>query len=174
MSSRLCILGLVGLLGCSSYEIVALEAPAIDIHAPGPRDLGTVCVVRPHEVGHLAQAVVRDNSRLVGATQGASYFCYFAEPGLHVVVSTYGDDVDATLGTDVVRDASVVVVAGSRHYLHHDVSNPLTLQVGWLEESVAVSHIDELEYVALVEVPGQDALPPQRGFVPAVAAAQTR
>lgn len=155
------LLGLACLsaLGCTSYQLATLESPPAHALTAPPHGLGQICVLRPHNVASLAPAVVRDNGRLVGMTRGPTYFCYYAEPGRHVIASTYGDDVDSKLGTDQVEETQAVIAPGGRYYLHHDVSNPLVLSVQWVAEPEARTMIEECDYAELTEVPDNEALP---------------
>jgi hypothetical protein len=52
---------------------------------------------------------VSDNQRLVGATEGQSYFCYLAEPGEHTVQAN-----------DAIE--SFTAIAGEHYYLRHRYS----------------------------------------------------
>lgn len=115
---------------CSSYTARPREQPPTEV-AQVPPEAAQICVYRPHRVAVLVPAVVHDNGTLVGMTQGRSYFCYLAQPGHHTIVSRYGDDIDARLGTDESTQATVVVTPGERYYLHHDVSRVFRLAVRW-------------------------------------------
>ncbi|UQA54670.1 hypothetical protein [Polyangium aurulentum] len=153
-SALLAVFALVA--GCTSYD-VAVRDPAPP--APSPPGVARICVLRPHRVAQLVPAVVRDNGRLVGMTKGPSYFCYLAEPGLHRIVSTYGDDVDAKLGMDEVADATIVAAPAGQYFLHHDVKKLMTLSVRWVSPQEAAAMIGESDYVELVAAPEGEALP---------------
>lgn len=153
------------LAGCTSYD-VAVRRPAPP--APSPPGTARVCVIRPHEVAQLVPAVVRDNGRLVGMTKGPSYFCYLAAPGLHRIVSTYGDDVDAKLGTGEEADATLLAEPAAQYFLHHDVRKIMTLSVGWVSAGEAAKMMGESDYVELVAVPEGEKLPARGEIVPAV------
>ncbi|MDI3282282.1 hypothetical protein [Polyangium sp. 15x6] len=146
-------------LSCTKYELALHENAPPGALAPLPPDAARICVVRPYAVAFLVPAVVRDNGRLVGMTKGPSYFCYLAEPGVHRIVSRYGDDVDAELGSDTVVDANLTAAPGGHYFLHHDVSSILTLSVGWVEAGRANEMISECDYAELVEVPSNETLP---------------
>ncbi|MEJ7731961.1 MAG: hypothetical protein WKG00_22465 [Polyangiaceae bacterium] len=152
--------------GCTAYSVETARTPTLHPFAPPPAGHGEICVVRPHVTGMLAVAVVHDNDVLVGATRGPTYFCYLAAPGSHRVTSTYGDDIDRELGTDVVAEASVVVAAGSRHYLHQDVRTALSMSVAWVDEGTARRMIDDCSPARLGAVPGSQALPPPVPLAP--------
>lgn len=139
---------------CTRYEIAPRDtAPATTFDAL-PANVGQICVVRPHNVALLVPAVVRDNRQLVGMTKGPSWFCWFAEPGIHKIVTRYGDDIDEDLGMDELTDAAILVEPGGRYYLHHDVSKILTISVRWiLDVAEANAMIAECDWVDLVAAP---------------------
>ncbi len=143
--------------GCSSY--------AIQIHTPpkalpqGPPGAGQICVVRPHRVAMLVPAVVHDNGKLVGMTQGPSYFCYLAAPGYHRLSTSYGDDIDLRMGTGHTQDLSVLLQPSGRVFVHHDVSKILTLTVTPLREAEAQQMMAGCDYVSLASVPSGTQLP---------------
>ncbi len=164
-SPRSVLLGLLLLLaGCTSYD-VAVRNPAPP--APSPPGTARVCVIRPHEVAQLVPAVVRDNGRLVGMTKGPSYFCYLVAPGLHRIVSTYGDDVDAKLGTDEEADATLIAEPAAQYFLHQDVRKIMTLSVGWVSAAEAAKMMGGSDYVELVAVPDGEVMPARGEVVPA-------
>lgn len=158
------MLGVLG--GCTAYTVETARAPTLHPFAPPPAGHGEICVVRPHVTGMLAVAVVHDNGVLVGATRGPTYFCYLAAPGRHRVISTYGDDIDRELGTDVVEEASVVVAPGSRHYLHQDVRTAVSMSVRWVDEDTAREMIDDCAPSRLSAVPGSQTMPPPVPLAP--------
>lgn len=146
--------------GCTRYEIAPREAAPPRIFDPLPPNTGQICVVRPHNVALLVPAVVRDNRRLVGMTKGPTWFCWFAEPGVHKILTRYGDDIDENLGTDEVTDAAILVEPGGRYYLHHDVSKILTISVRWiLDPAEANALIAECQWADLVGAPANDKIP---------------
>jgi hypothetical protein len=74
------------LVGCGTYQ----TRPVVLRSYPGATAAhGVVCVVRSGDDADEADRTVPvwDNGVLVGATQGASHFCYLAEAGRHLVVS---------------------------------------------------------------------------------------
>ncbi len=128
-----------------------LERPeTAPIHALGlpPPGLGQVCVLRPHELGAALTSAVRDNGVLVGATEGTSYFCYFAEPGHHEI-SVEVSDADATV---------IELLPGQRAYLHHRI-NIGADELRWIDASTAERMLGECEYV-LVASPPEGERPP--------------
>lgn len=143
--------------GCSSYEHRALGGPPDELAAP-TADAARICVYRPHHVAALVPAVVHDNGRLVGMTRGPSYFCYLAEPGRHTLVTRYGDDIDAELGTDDHAAATVDVAAGERHYLHHDVTGIMRIAARWQPDADrAERDIAGCTYLALHRAPAGES-----------------
>lgn len=145
---------------CTRYEIALRDDAPGKISDPLPADTGQICVVRPHNVALLVPAVVRDNRQLVGMTKGPTWFCWLAEPGLHKVVTRYGDDIDENLGTDEISDAAILVEPGGRYYLHHDVSKILTISVRWvLDAAEAQAMISECQWADVVAVPSGEKIP---------------
>ncbi|MDC3954068.1 hypothetical protein [Polyangium jinanense] len=165
----LALASLAGLLAlsCTKYELALHENAPPGAFGPLPPNAARICVVRPYAVASLVPAVVRDNGRLVGMTKGPSYFCYLAEPGVHKIVSRYGDDVDAELGSDTLVDTTLTAAPGGHYFLHHDVSAILTLSVGWVEAARANEMISECDYAELVDVPSKETLPVPGEIVPA-------
>lgn len=53
--------------------------------------MASVCVVRSVRLALAVTIAVHDNDVLVGATRGASYFCYRAQPGRHHIVMASDD-----------------------------------------------------------------------------------
>jgi hypothetical protein len=93
-------------------------------------------------------------------TKGPTWFCWLAEPGVHKVVTRYGDDIDENLGTDEITDAAILVEPGGRYYLHHDVSKILTISVQWiLDPAAANAMIAECQWADLVAGPSGERLP---------------
>lgn len=152
---------LLAAVACTSYEPRALDSPPDALAAP-TADAARICVYRPHHVAALVPAVVHDNGRLVGMTRGPSYFCYLAEPGRHTLVTRYGDDIDAELGTDDHAAATVDVAPGERYYLHHDVTGIMRIAARWQPDADrAERDIADCTYLALHSVPpGESPLPP--------------
>jgi hypothetical protein len=156
--SRAAPLLLTALAGaCTSYEHRPLAEPPAELAAV-PADAARICVYRPHRVAALVPAVVHDNGRLVGMTSGPSYFCYLAEPGRHTLVTRYGDDIDEKLGTDDLAAATVVVAAGERRYLHHDVTGIMRLAARWEDDpDRAERDIAGCTYLALHRTPPDES-----------------
>ncbi len=145
---------------CTRYELAARDTAPGKTFDPLPPNTGQICVIRPHNVALLVPAVVRDNRQLVGMTKGPTWFCWLAEPGVHKIMTRYGDDIDENLGTDEITDAAILVEAGGRYYLHHDVSKILTLSVRWiLDPAEANAMISECQWADLVAGPSEERLP---------------
>jgi len=164
MGSRLglsfAVLGVLLAGACTRYEIAPRDTAPAKTFDPLPPNTGQICVIRPHNVALLVPAVVRDNRRLVGMTKGPTWFCWLAEPGVHKIMTRYGDDIDENLGTDEITDAAILVEPGGRYYLHHDVSKILTISVRWvLDPAEANAMIAECEWADLVAAPSGEKLP---------------
>ncbi len=147
------VLAIALLVGCGGYGFVEPKTPPIQPFAAPPSDLAQICVLRPHILAGAVTFAVRDNGKLVGATRGASYFCYFAMPGTHQITSE-GDSVEG---------ATVTIVAGSRYYVHQRVKNVMgwvTSPLEWVPESEARTMIAKCDYRVVTEVPGGEARPP--------------
>jgi hypothetical protein len=146
-------LGLLVGVGCSSYRLAEPRTVPIEAFGAPPQAMAQVCVFRPSNMALAVTFVVKDNGKLVGATRGPTYFCYFATPGAHTITSDSEDDVMA---------AQLDAKAGQRYFLEQGVDNvfgfvksPLT----WVEASEAREHLGLCDYNVLVGVPGKDALP---------------
>ena len=135
--------------GCAGLRVVTSDAPPLPIDplASPPDGLGQVCVIRPHSIGALLTIPVRDNGTLVGATQGPSYFCYFAQPGLHRITMQ--------LSGELAVDAQVD--SGRTLYLHQHIRvgadrfYPISLEA-------ARPMLERCDYSQLVEAPGEELL----------------
>lgn len=153
---------------CTRYEIALHDDAPAKVFDALPANAGQICVVRPHNVALLVPAVVRDNRRLVGMTKGPTWFCWLAEPGLHKIMTRYGDDIDENLGTDEISDAAIMVDAGGRYYLQHDVSKILTLSVRWvLDTAEAQAMISECQWADMVAAPSGEKIPSRDEVIPA-------
>jgi hypothetical protein len=140
-------------LGCSAYRFTEPKTPPVAPFAPPPAGLAEVCVLRPHLMASAVTFPVRDNGMLVGATRGASYFCYWAQPGNHHIESE-GDDVE---------NANLFAVEGVRYYLHQHVKNMLgyvTSPLEWVPESEARPMVARCDYRVLEGVPSDAVRPP--------------
>jgi hypothetical protein len=153
--TALCIFPAFGALaGCSPYSLEAAKVPPVAAFGPAPRtDVATVCVIRPSHLAVAITFVVRDNEQLVGATRGESYFCYFAVPGPHDIVSV-----------DKTGRATLAAEAGQRYWLHQDYDNIFGVIVDkleWVTEQRARALYDEgvCDYKTIAGVPGDERLP---------------
>ena len=157
-------------LGCSSYSLVAPQTPPIEAFGPAPRtDVATVCVIRPSHWAGAVTFVVHDDGQVVGATRGESYFCYFAKPGEHAIVSSTGDPTDRN------GVATLAAAAGQRYWLHQDFDNvfgSITDKLQWVDEARARTLLTEgaCDYKVLDGVPGTEKLPGAIPTAPAIAA----
>lgn len=135
--------------GCSRYGLARPDAPPIPAFGWPPSGFGQVCVLRPHSVRSEVTHVVRDDGRLIGATQGPSYFCYFAAPGMHKIT------VDSDEPLDLHGEADVVVQPGARLFLHQSASNRLD----WVDEHAAREMVELCGYRVVVRAPAPDQPP---------------
>lgn len=150
--SRWLVLGAF-LIGCSSYGFTEPKVPPVPPFGDAPAGHAQICVLRPHIKAAAVTFAVRDNGRLVGATRGASYFCYYALPGKHRVTSEADD----------VQEANVLVLPGARYYLHQVVHNTLgwvSSPMEWVSEGEAHKMVDKCDYRVLTEVPDGTERPP--------------
>ena len=112
-----------------------------------------MCVFRGHGPGVSVITPVADNRRLVGATKGASYFCYDAEPGEHVLA---------------VDDAAAVLQAqpGERYYYYHEYLRGADKLVR-VTDGTAVALVRLSDYTELEEAPQGVAVPAALALAPA-------
>lgn len=147
------IAAFLALCSCSSYGFVEPKAPPIQPFGIPPGGVAQVCVVRPHVIAGAVAFAVRDNGRLVGATKGASYFCYYAMPGTHRITSE-GDGVE---------DATVTMLPETRYYVHQKVKNVMgwvTSPLEWIPETEARAMIAKCDYRVVTDVPDGEVRPP--------------
>lgn len=151
---RLALLALpAALLACTSWHFVEPATPPVAPFEPPPGELAEICVLRPHLLASGVTFAVRDNGRLVGATRGASYFCYWAQPGRHRITSEADD----------VEQASVVAIPHAHYYLHQKVKNLLgvvTSPLEWVAEMEARQMVQTCDYRVLSGVPEGFERPP--------------
>ncbi|MGZ3451625.1 MAG: hypothetical protein ACXVEF_18585 [Polyangiales bacterium] len=139
--------------GCTAWHFTEPKTPPVEPFSPPPKGLAEVCVLRPHLLASAVTFSVKDNGMLVGATRGASYFCYWAQPGNHHIQSE-GDDVE---------EANLFAVEGTRYYLHQDVHNMLgyvTSPLEWVSETEARGMVSRCDYRVLEDVPSGMTRPP--------------
>jgi hypothetical protein len=147
-------------VGCTSWHLAEPTGPQVAPFGPAAPAVATVCVVR---TSILAQAVVfptHDNGVLVGATRGPTYFCYLAEPGAHTIDIEADEDAQATL----------MVAAGGRYFLHEEVDNILgyvKCRAVWVTEEAARALVADSDYQVLSGVPGEERLPAVPPYAPA-------
>ncbi|MSP63433.1 MAG: hypothetical protein EXR72_24435 [Myxococcales bacterium] len=151
--------------GCSPFWVARPEAPPIDALGRPPGGLGQLCVVREFWGVSAVTLVVRDNGHVVGATRGPSYFCYFAEPGRHRIVSEVSDSGRI----DAPRETAVEILPGGRYYLAQTVAAG-GQTIGWISEADAGKRVEKCGYQVLIRGPGNDPLP---GMTPVAGAERT-
>jgi hypothetical protein len=150
-------------LGCSTYTFIEPKTPPIEAFGPPSVHAATVCVLRPSHWGLNVTFVVHDDAQLVGATRGESYFCYYAAPGPHRIVSTRSDVLDDA------ATATLHARVGQRYWLHQRYDSFFGNQLEWLDEERARQMIEGCDYKELVEAPGDETPPEDVPFARALA-----
>jgi len=134
--------------GCSSYELATPRPPPTDAFASPPSGLARVCVFRPHKLGFALTTPMRDNGRLVGATKGPAYFCYFAAPGNHELRVEVSDASPLRFSAE----------AGGRYFVHHEI-NVGSDALLFVDEREARALATRCEYQVVVGVPNDEQVP---------------
>ncbi|WP_394826862.1 hypothetical protein [Pendulispora albinea] len=146
--------------GCTSWKLSEPETATVHPFLPQPAHLAKVCVIRTSVLEKGVTFVSRDNGVLVGATRGASYFCYYAEPGDH----------DLAIEAEVESSAKLRARPGESYYLKEEVAVLRGKVQGrgvWVDEAVARNMVDDSSYVLLVGAPGRERVPGDLPFAPA-------
>lgn len=149
-----------GFAGCSPPASPQAPHAAMADLGPVPAGAAQVCVVRPISTAAQVSMPVRDNGRLVGATRGATFFCYLVASGVHLITST-DDDTGPTF---------LQAVPGARYWLHQDVvelTGDVHAHLDWVDEATALEMLDACEARVRVAVPGHDDEPAAQPIVPA-------
>lgn len=152
---------LLPVVACSSYKLATPEPnSAVSFTSAVPSSEARVCVVRTSILALAVTFVTHDNEVLVGATQGPTYFCYVAEPGVH--------DISIDTGDEVAR-ATLSAEAGQTYYLKEEVENlfgVVKCRPTWVTEGVARELVRESTQAVLVGVPGSEKLPSATPYAP--------
>lgn len=148
--------------GCSGYRLAAPDPPPIDGRSTPPPGLAQVCVVRPHRIAATVTLSVHDNGALVGATRGPSYFCYFAEPGVHSIASEEADEG----AIEVAKLTTVQLAPGGRYFLHQRV-HPLGHELEWVDCQHGERMMRRSGYRVVAQAPDGEPPPPQPPIAPA-------
>jgi hypothetical protein len=101
--------------GCATLN--ANEAPPPTAAAFGPvarPDVATICVF--HDGPDLFTLEALDNGTLMGMSGRDAYFCYWATPGNHTIVSRH-------TGTKGQAEVRLPVEAGRRYWLQQSLSS---------------------------------------------------
>jgi hypothetical protein len=157
-----CALAITMLAGCTSWKLEQIVAPLPPM-SPPPANAAKVCVVRTSVLAAAVTFPTRDDGVLVGATRGPGHFCYLAQPGEHEI----------TVVADEAEHAKLLAEPGHNYYLEQEVDNifgHVKCRAVWLELSAAKDAFDSTYYEVLVGVPGDEALPADRPFAPALTA----
>ncbi len=99
------------LAGCSAYSVRVGAAPA-SVDSAKESGLARLCVVRKTAIGAALTTPIRDNGLVVGATEGPSWFCWHAGPGLHTLTTEVSDAPALELD----------VLAGEERLIEHRVN----------------------------------------------------
>lgn len=153
-------------VACTPYSVAHTNTPPVAAFGPSPAGVGTVCVIRPAVLAGAVTLVVHDNEQLVGATKGASYFCYVAAPGHHQLVS---DTFDST---DRPGRFTLAVSAGQRYWVYQDHDNhfgSITSKLSTVDEARARDLIASCEYAVVTDVPAHEHVPAEVPFAPPAA-----
>jgi hypothetical protein len=122
------------LAACAEWD--AVSEPA---RGP-PRGAAQVCVLRPAE-RNQQPFVVLDNDALVGATGKASYFCYYALPGVH--------RIESLADGEPPRARAATLDAGRRYFIEQVLSVDGELHwLEWLPPEVALSRLRGCDYLS--------------------------
>lgn len=158
------LLAMFTLLGCGTYQTRPVLMKSYPGASPGT---GVVCVVRAADDADDADDAdstvpVWDNGVLVGATRGASHFCYRAEAGPHRVVSELL--VTAELRMDVRAEEHhwIATEVGVSSYLYSSgVPRRLEEWVSLREMSAAEAKgsLMRTRRLQLVEAPSGETVP---------------
>ena len=105
------LLAVSALGGCSSYQVSQPTVAVLHPFAPIPQDFARVCAIRTEIYAAHVAFPTYDNDQLVGVTKGATFFCYKAEPGDHVV----------RIDSDPPFALDLHVEAGKSYYIHEQV-----------------------------------------------------
>lgn len=137
---------------CTTYTLAQPTEPPIAAFGPSSIKAATVCVIRPSHWALATTFVVHDDTQLVGATKGESYFCYLAEPGPHRILASRGD------ASEDAAQIGLHAQAGHRYWLHVDFDRDFGTQLEWLDEDTARPMVESCDYKELVDAPdGEDA-----------------
>jgi hypothetical protein len=155
VGSALCVLS-----GCSAYGVTTSSLPAVAPFGLANVDRAEVCVLRSGIPTPFFTVTVHDNAMLVGATLDGTYFCYFAEPGHHSIVS------DGAYGA---RTAALDAIGGHRYFVKQNWLFPAFRghELVWASEATVEQDIQDAQYASLTEVPGKESLPGSPPFAPA-------
>ena len=148
---RVALWVLIGLCasGCSRYGLARPDEPPVPAFGWPPSGLGQVCVVRPHSIRGEVTDVVRDDGKLVGATLGTSYFCYFAAPGHHQIV------VESDEPIHLRGEIAVDLAPADRVFLHQSANNNFER----VDDKTARSMLALCSYRVVVRAPAPDHPP---------------
>jgi hypothetical protein len=136
--------------GCAGKSLVVNDAtnPSVDTETSPPQDRTKICVVRASSTEGGTAHAVRDNGALVGATRGASHFCYLAETGDHTIRIEGGSASDST--------TNLTAKGGRILFLNEEVTEVMgavVTKLTWLEDAEARPLISSTKYVVVTSTP---------------------
>lgn len=146
---------LLALVACSPYTLG--DPPADPDLVTRPfipylDSMASVCLIRTTPIAAAVVFVVHDNDVLVGATRGASWFCYRAEPGRHRILIA---SVDGSQRFDVELEER------GRYYFDQGLQFDLgdVIPHGrWIEEAEARALVTRSEHRVLQGAPAKETM----------------
>lgn len=143
------------LAACSPYRLAAPPEDPTAVTQPFTAYLdgmASICIIRTSQIAQAVTFVVRDNDIVVGATRGASWFCYRAEPGAH----------DITIASeDGQQRFHVELEARGRYYFNQGLSYRLGFVIPrgvWIDEADASALLQHSEHRVVQGAPANDVL----------------
>lgn len=159
MNRLLLVCGALCLLaGCSSWTLSQPPAQVLRPETETPARIAKICVVRTSILASAVTFPTHDNAVLVGATQGPTFFCYYAEPGVHEIA----------IEADETEKTTIRAEPGKTYFLKQEVENILgyvKCRAVWLDEPAGRSALRESTHRVLTAVPASETVPPAAPLV---------
>lgn len=114
--------------------------------------VASVCVIRTSRLALAVTFAVHDNGVLVGATRGASWFCYRAQPGRHHIVMTSDDGS---------QSYDVELEALGRYYFDQGLTYNFGVVIphgSWIDEDAARPLLDRSRHRILQGAPASETI----------------
>jgi hypothetical protein len=143
------------LAACSPYSLGSPPADpelATRPFTPYLDGMASVCVIRTARLALAVTVVVHDNDVLVGATRGASYFCYRAQPGRHRIVMA-SEDGSQRFEVDLDERGRYYFDQGLDFDFGHVVPHGT-----WVDEARARELVGRSEHLLLQGAPATETL----------------